>query len=205
MHVSFVHVWGKLSRFGEEITTAIPSCPMTRRAPASARSATRSRTNVRVSDWTFPNNNHIVAPGPAKGDPWLDNAAWHVPIDDEHTARFTMYAVAAADPDRIARIKTEHELDYNPADHYDDLFERHRVPEMGEAAMTTTQDYMAVRGQGKIVDRTRENLSASDAGIALLRRIFLRELEAIGSDKPAKAWSRLEHAADLPVPTQAAG
>ena len=71
--------------------------------------------------------------------------------------------------------------------------------------MTTTQDYAAVRGQGQIVDRTRENLSPSDAGIVFLRRIFLRELEAIGGGKPTKTWARLEHAADLPTPTRAVG
>jgi 5,5'-dehydrodivanillate O-demethylase oxygenase subunit len=205
VHVSFVHVWGKVGRFGEAVTTVLPALSYQETSAGIRQTATRSRANVRISDWTFPNNNHIIVPGGEKDDPWTHISVWAVPIDDEHTARFTMYAVAATDPDRIARIKAEHELDYNPADHYDDLFERHQVSEIGEAAMTTTQDYMAVRGQGKIVDRTRENLSASDAGIALLRRIFLRELEAIDSGKPTKAWSRLEHAADLPVPSQAAG
>ena len=62
------------------------------------------------------------------------------------------------------------------------------------------QDYAAVRGQGVIADRTSENLSVSDAGILFLRRIFLRELEAIRDGRPTKAWAPLEEKFDLPVP-----
>ena len=205
VHVSFVHVWGKMGRFGEAVTAAIPKLSYEETAAGIRQIATRSETNVRVSDWTFPNNNHIIVPGAEKDDPWTHISVWAVPIDDVHTARFTMYAVAATDADRIAQIKAEHELEYNPADHYDDLFGRHNIPDVREAAMTTTQDYAAVRGQGQIVDRTRENLSPSDVGIVFLRRIFFRELEAIGGGKPTKTWARLEHAADLPTPTRAVG
>ena len=53
-------------------------------------------------------------------------------------------------------------------------------------------------GQGAIVDRTQETLGRSDAGIAFLRRIFWRELEAIRAGRPTKAWRRLEQSAELP-------
>ncbi len=53
------------------------------------------------------------------------------------------------------------------------------------------QDYAAVRGQGTIHDRTRERLGASDAGIALLRRIIFRELEAIRTGLPTKYWTKI--------------
>ena len=62
-----------------------------------------------------------------------------------------------------------------------------------------SQDYAAVRGQGTVQDRTREQLGASDAGIALLRKIIFRELDAIEDGKPPKRWRRVE--GPLPMPT----
>ena len=65
--------------------------------------------------------------------------------------------------------------------------------------MIATQDYVALRGQGRVVDRSRERLGASDAGVAILRRIFLRELAAIKEGRPTKQWTRLEEPAHMPI------
>ena len=64
--------------------------------------------------------------------------------------------------------------------------------------LTSAQDYVAAIGQGASVDRSRELLGKSDAGIALLRRIFWRELDAIRAGRPTKAWRRLEQSSELP-------
>jgi 5,5'-dehydrodivanillate O-demethylase len=69
--------------------------------------------------------------------------------------------------------------------------------------LISAQDYVAVRGQGVIFDRSQENLSTSDAGLAFLRRIFLREIDAIRHGRPTKPWSRLSeepHLAPPPAP-----
>jgi 5,5'-dehydrodivanillate O-demethylase len=71
---------------------------------------------------------------------------------------------------------------------------------MPELSLITAQDYVAVCGQGQIVNRSEENLSTSDAGVAFLRRIFLRELEAIQEGRPTKVWTSLEEMPDLPKP-----
>jgi hypothetical protein len=65
------------------------------------------------------------------------------------------------------------------------------------------QDYAALRGQGTLVDRTAERLGASDAGVALLRRIALRELDAIQRGVPTKAWRRIEQPFEMPTPVAA--
>lgn len=199
-HVSYVHVWGKVSRFGEEIQTAIPKLTYEETCAGIRQTAYRSPTNIRISDWTFPNNNHIVGPGPRKGDPWLDNCTWHVAIDDEHTMRFAVSTVRPTDPETDRRLTEDRSPGYNAADHYRELFEDHRIPEgIGTQQVIATQDYVALRGQGRIVDRTQERLGQSDAGIALLRRIFLRELEAIRDGRPTKPWTRLPEAVELPI------
>jgi 5,5'-dehydrodivanillate O-demethylase oxygenase subunit len=199
-HVSYVHVWGKVSRFGDEITTAIPKLTYEETSAGIRQTAYRSANNIRISDWTFPNNNHIVGPGPRKGDPWMDNATWHVAIDDYHTMRFAVSTVPSTDPETDRRFMEDRVGDYNPADHYHELFEEHRIPEgIGTQQVIATQDYVALRGQGVVVDRSKERLGQSDAGIALLRKIFLRELEAIREGRPAKQWTRLAEAVELPI------
>jgi len=198
--VSFAHVWGKMSRFGEEVTTAIPRLSYEETSAGIRQTAYRSATNVRISDWTFPNNNHLCGPGPRKGDPWNDNVTWHVAIDDEHTMRFAVRTVESTDPETDARFFRDRSPGFNPADHYDELFRDHHIPDgIGTGAVIATQDYVALRGQGRVVDRSMELLGGSDAGVALLRRIFLRELAAIRDGRPTKRWTRLAEPAELPI------
>lgn len=94
---------------------------------------------------------------------------------------------------------------YRVIDHHDELVYQGRYPEEPFLQLTNAQDYVASVGQGAIVDRANERLGKSDAGVALVRRIFLRELAALRAGKPAKTWRKLEHAVDLPrQSTQAA-
>jgi 5,5'-dehydrodivanillate O-demethylase len=199
VHVSFVHTWGTVSRFEEEITTAVPELSYEETSSGIRQVATRPGNNVRVSDWTFPNNNHIVAPGPRKGDPWVHTSVWAVPMDDLSTMRFAITSVKRTNAETDRRVAEDRHHDFNPADHYDLLFREHRLPECSPANVVATQDYVALRGQGRIVDRSRERLAQSDAGIAFLRRIFLRELAAIAEGRPTKQWKKLEHAPELPI------
>jgi 5,5'-dehydrodivanillate O-demethylase oxygenase subunit len=199
VHVSFAHLWGRVGRFGSQVTSSIPELSYSETSAGIRQIATRSKDNVRVSDWTFPNNNHVVAPGPEKDDPWAHITSWPVPIDDTHTMRLTLYSVATADPDKIASLKVKYDLGYQPAAHADELF-RGIIEGVHEPGLINAQDYVAVRGQGVICDRSLENLSTSDAGVAFLRRIFLRELDAIRGDRPTKQWSRLDEAPHLAPP-----
>ena len=204
VHVSFVHAWGGLGRFGEQITTAIPQLSYAETSAGIRQTATRSATNVRVSDWTFPNNNHIIAPGHKASDPWTHISVWAVPIDDHNTRRFTLYAYAPGLSEREKEETSRLGRGFDPRQHKEELFVRHRMPQVDEAAHITAQDYVALLGQGVIADRLGENLSPSDAGIVFLRRIFFRELEAIQRGAPTKQWARLEEAPTLPAPAATA-
>lgn len=200
VHVSFAHLWSRAGQFGSSVTASIPDLAYTETSAGIRQVATRPNNNVRISDWTFPNNNHVVAPGPEKSDPWAHISAWPVPVDDTHTLRFVLIAIETTDPEKVRELEPKYDLAYNPADHYDALFHDGVVTGVHEFGLLNAQDYVAVRGQGVICDRSQENLSTSDAGVAFLRRIFLRELEAIRQGRPTKQWSRLHEAADLPPP-----
>ncbi|MGH7032660.1 MAG: hypothetical protein ACREFL_02890, partial [Stellaceae bacterium] len=52
------------------------------------------------------------------------------------------------------------------------------------------QDNVALAGQGRIVDRTKDRLGQSDKGIILLRRLWQRELAALAEGRSCKDWRR---------------
>jgi 5,5'-dehydrodivanillate O-demethylase len=206
VHVSFVHQKGRIGRFGEAVTPSIPTLEYVETDSGIRQIATRGPGNERVSDWTFPNNNHIIIPSIRGDDRWIDIGVWMVPIDEETTTRLQIYSVPSLGPeaDRMITDHFERHLSYNPADHHDTLFDKDVYPEETLLELTSAQDYVAAVGQGAIVDRARERLGASDSGIAILRRIFLRELHALRASGATKTWRRLDHVDELPTP-EAAG
>ena len=201
VHVSFVHQKGRSGTFIDVVSDAIPTLEFEENDAGIRQSATRGAGNVRVSDWTFPNNNHISVPGLQRDDPWIDIGHWNVPVDDVTTARMNVWSVRKTTPEADRRIRAYFEArsNYNAADHFDELFHQNRFPDDTVMSLTSAQDYLAQRGQGVIADRENEVLGRSDAGIALLRRVFLRELEALEQGRPAKSWRKLERATELPI------
>ncbi|MFN3890668.1 MAG: Rieske 2Fe-2S domain-containing protein [Beijerinckiaceae bacterium] len=199
VHLSFAHLWGVPGQFGSSISAGgeIPALAYEETSSGIRQIATRSNGNVRISDWTFPNNNHIVVPGPDKKASWGHVSVWAVPIDDHRTMRFRIYATEKVDDATAARIRAD--LDFEPTRCADALFNGD-LSGLSEQSIISAQDYVAVRGQGEICDRGVENLSSSDAGVIFLRRVFLRELEAIASGAPPKTWASLEKAVELPPP-----
>jgi len=52
------------------------------------------------------------------------------------------------------------------------------------------QDTVSIGGQGRIADRSNEHLGVSDKGVAMLRRVWARELCAIRDGGPLKTFKR---------------
>ena len=150
VHVSFVHQKGKIGTFGEAVTPAIPKLEYLETSAGIRQIATRSANNVRISDWTFPNNNHIVVPSAFREDPWIDIGVWMVPNDDENTTRFQVYSVPYNSEAGKARITAHFAKygDYSPADHHDELINQDKYPEEPLLELTNAQDYVAAIGQG---------------------------------------------------------
>jgi len=203
-HVSFVHQKGKVGRFGQAVTQAIPKLDYSETESGIRQVATRGEGNVRVSDWTFPNNNHVLIPSIKGDNRWIDITLWMVPVDDYSTTRQQIYSVPSlgADADRMITEHFAEHVSWNPADHHDTLMVDDVFPEETLLRLTSAQDYVAAVGQGAIVDRTIERLGASDAGIAMLRRILLREMRLIREGKPTKQWHKRAQAEELEVPVE---
>jgi 5,5'-dehydrodivanillate O-demethylase len=200
VHVSFVHHAGRVGPFGEAVSAAIPALEYVETEAGIRQIATRGPGNVRVSDWTFPNYNHIVIPGNV-GSSWIDTCVWRVPIDETTTLRIGVYAMNTKDEGEKTRFRAYMDEfgGYNPADHHDDLFQRKLYPEDRLIQLTSAQDYVAALGQGASPDRAAERLGKSDLGIVTLRRIFWRELDALRVGGAVKDWRRLEALGELPI------
>jgi len=200
VHVSFVHHWGRVGSFGAVVAATVPELSYEETEAGIRQTAVRSEGSKRVSDWTFPNNNHVSHPTLETDDPWVDVGVWMVPVDDENTMRFLIYSIPSTTPETDARISEYFEKysEYDPADHHQELVEHRNVPDDKLVQLTSAQDYVAAVGQGRIVDRTQERLGRSDMGIALLRRIYWREMEAIELGQAGKQWKRLAHDAHMP-------
>jgi 5,5'-dehydrodivanillate O-demethylase len=213
VHVSFVHRWGRLGSFGAAVTDVLPDLEYAETDSGIRQTARRSESNVRVSDWTFPNHNHIVVPGLHADDPWTHTFAWIVPADDAHVNRMVcQFSPVTGDAaQRLQDYLLTHGYEptdepglyfgrnpYDPAQHHEELFLERMIPEPALSELTSAQDYVAQVGQGSIVDRSQERLGRSDAGVRFMRGIFLREMAALRDGRPLKRWARRMESTDLP-------
>ena len=203
VHVSFVHMALTVGAFGKAVTTGIPELSYEETSAGIRQTARRSAGNVRQSDWTFPNNNHITVPGLQPEDPWLDVFVWMTPNDDLNTTRFMLYSLPPG-ASEAARMRFKAYFakygKYDPADHHAELFSS-RVwnnPEDTFVGLTAAQDYLSIRGQARVTRREDEILGRSDLGIVTLRKLFWRELDLVHAGQPTKAWAALPHAVELP-------
>ncbi|VTU39560.1 Rieske 2Fe-2S domain-containing protein [Variovorax sp. PBL-E5] len=201
VHVSFAHQIGKVGAFGHAITTGIPELDYEETSAGIRQTAVRTmdgKSQVRISDWTFPYGNHVTIPNVKEGLPWAESANWMVPIDDFRTIRMSLRAVPSTTPeaDEEQQRYSDECASYNSADYHDELFAG-QYPDDPLVRLTSAQDYVALVGQGAIVDRVSERLGSSDRGIALLRRIIFREIDALQAGTPTKEWRRLEKPSKL--------
>jgi 5,5'-dehydrodivanillate O-demethylase len=58
--------------------------------------------------------------------------------------------------------------------------------------LVAIEDLCSQGGQGRIVDRRAELLGRTDKGIAFMRRIWQRELQALSEGRPTKAWKFMD-------------
>lgn len=98
---------------------------------------------------------------------------WRVPIDDENTLSILWVF------NRVPKEQEPYHQSHIPS-WYGPLYD-----ENGDWITThvANQDFAAWVGQGRITDRTKETLGASDRGIVMLRRKFFEELEAVAEGK----------------------
>jgi 5,5'-dehydrodivanillate O-demethylase oxygenase subunit len=98
---------------------------------------------------------------------------WRVPIDDENTLSIAWF---------FSRVPKEAEP------YVQDRIPTWQCPLRDEQGRWITshimnQDFVTWIGQGRIADRTKENLGSSDGGIVMMRRRLIRDLDAIAAGR----------------------
>jgi 5,5'-dehydrodivanillate O-demethylase len=127
---------------------------------------------------------------------WIEHVAWRVPVEDDCHATFILNcihkdgaALEAYRGEKARRRETLRELE--PIDavverilrgelHADDVASRPDIIQI--------QDAVVLKSQGVRPDRDSDHLGTSDRQVALLRRIWTRELRAIEAGRKIKDW-----------------
>jgi 5,5'-dehydrodivanillate O-demethylase len=152
--------------------------------------ATRKNTGQTMEGHTFmPNILLREVPIGHDKEKMTIHLAWRVPINDTSTLSFMINRVAKVDQKIVAREKTME----NPAVLAAKVMNCEMQLEDVDPTypmLAVVQDTVAIGGQGVIADRSAENLGQSDRAIALLRRIWAREMAALERGEPLKQWRR---------------
>ncbi len=135
-----------------------------------------AHTHVRVTNILFPQA--FVIPMNAE----MTISQWHVPVDDGGCYWYSIFTSFGGKVDkqtmRNQRLKTYPAPDYRPIHNRAngwgfDAQEQQKSTFTGMGFDINIHDQWACESQGRIQDRTRENLGSSDKGIVLYRRLLL--------------------------------
>ena len=157
-----------LTEYGLKITTT--------------RKIDEKTTHVRVTNQILPHAITIPL------SPEMILTQWHAPVDDVNCYWYTVFT-SFGNPINKAEMRTQrlkvYELpDYrskkNRSNDYGfDPHEQETKTYTGMGEDINVHDQWAVEGQGRIQDRTRENLGASDKAIGAYRQLLRRSIEEV--------------------------
>lgn len=155
---------------------------------------------AKATHWFMPNVRLFFQPTRAKGYQgsglWDAKVVWTVPINDASHAAFdvTLTPLEGAEARAYAKARAEQEEE---AETRWDLAEKILAGEMtledlpddmGAYTSFTIEDYVTQVGQGPIRGRGKEHLAVSEARLVVLRRLWLREVNAMMAGKPLCDW-----------------
>ena len=108
---------------------------------------------------------------------WFKALFWYVPIDDESHLHFLIMVYHTKRRERPADTPVHEEIEaiLSGRKSWEDVARHPNIIRI--------QDGVAICGQGRIEDRSRERLGRSDAAVILLRRVWRRELGLLNAGK----------------------
>ena len=109
---------------------------------------------------------------------WFKALFWYVPIDDESHLHFLIMVYHTKRRERPEGSPVHEEIQAILAGR------KSWEAVANHPNIIRIQDGVAICGQGKIEDRTRERLGTSDAAVILLRRLWKRELGLLAAGRP---------------------
>ena len=144
---------------------------------------------TRTAHWMMPNVHFLDLPPSPSHPHWTVYLAYRVPVDDESMVTLSV-AVRPVGSNTTGKRET---IEPDPAQMTEDVLAgKIRIQDIDPKypGLFVVQDNVALAGQGRIVDRSKDWLGQSDKGIILLRKLWERELKKIGEGKSLKNWHR---------------
>jgi nitrite reductase/ring-hydroxylating ferredoxin subunit len=144
------------------------------------RKISEQSTHLRVTNLIFP---HAITI-PLSQEMMLTQ--WHVPVDDENCYWYTVFTSFGKPIDKVTmraqRLQVYELPDYRSRKNRDNDYgfdpqEQIARTYTGMGEDINVHDQWAVEGQGRIQDRTRENLGTSDRAIAAYRLLLRESIE----------------------------
>ena len=191
VHINFVHAVSSFADVG--FTRDIPEV-VTRETDYGIERAARRGNQLRVGHCLLPNVLFTSVVDPIAS--WMQHIAWRTPIEDEKSTSFIVDQVRLSgdalkrfidaeeeaeaklaglpSPDTVGRAILRGEMSLDDVQDRPDLI--------------TIQDVVALAGQEGMI-RHRDMLGRSDRSVALLRRVWARELRLMAEGKPIKRWA----------------
>lgn len=190
-HINFVHGSSQYSELG--FNREIPVITGEETAYGIARYGTRGDV-VRRSHILMPNVMFSMVYYDVTG--WTEHLAWRVPLTDESHASFIVDLVHVTGKEVGAYLErrraAEEEIAKLPPP--EEIAQAVLRGEMHVSEITARPDLIAIQdmialiGQGASPDRNHERLGRSDTQVALLRRIWARELRALEEGRERTIW-----------------
>jgi 5,5'-dehydrodivanillate O-demethylase len=189
----------------------LPEITVTETDYGIRREGKRSGAGVNVNrtgHFMMPNINLTDLPPSPEFRYWTVHLAYRVPVTDELSMT---YSIRLKKPEKDAdgtgnadggAVSNRPAFDVEPSV----LVEKILAGEMrlqdvdpDYAALFVVEDNVALAGQGRITERSKDRLGQSDKGIILLRKVWERELRALAEGRPLKTWTRPKHRLNLAV------
>jgi 5,5'-dehydrodivanillate O-demethylase len=155
----------------------------------------------RRSHFFMPNTRQFWIRTRAKGfedrDLWDTKAVWTVPINDHVFASFDVTHTPLEGEEGRRYAESRYEQQEREAETRWDLAEKIMAGEMtleelpddmGAYTSFAIEDYVTQVGMGPLKGRPEEKLARTDIKIALQRRMWLRDINAMLTGKPIKDW-----------------
>ncbi len=155
----------------------------------TGRRVDRGNNVTRTGRIFMPNTMMVITPGRPARPEWMLHLAWRVPVRDDEMMSFIVTAKKGGG----GGLKRREHIDPDPLYFTTEILAgRMRVQDLDPdyAGLFNVQDNVALAGQGRIVDRSRERLGQSDRGVIFMRKLWEREMRALAEGKPMKQWKR---------------
>jgi 5,5'-dehydrodivanillate O-demethylase len=158
---------------------------------------TRADGELRVQQFGMPNIFYMTALPTDPEIGWQESLFWWVPIDDGQHMQFSLHRVPAvgAAAQRLIERRQQRRARIDIA--HQEICEKIltgmlniRDIDRDRVDLVRLQDDITQVGQGRIATRDAEFLGRSDIGLAVVRRLWRREIDALLEERPLKLWQR---------------